>query len=199
MARAVVTPGQSYFAPGIVARQRILVDSTKEVSLLAANEFVQGFPLALDGNGTDQGKLKTQTDHAADVFYGACSTNINRLRGEISLGETTSKRANAELQGIYTIRKSVFLDASNNETAINPFTGFGGAGGFPVATDVGKVLDAIEVTSEAALGSITILKWGVGSGSNTGFMDVALILEVREDEEVDILLTGKLVARTTSV
>ena len=197
MGKAVVTSGQSFFAPGIVARQNILTDSTKEVSTAAANEFVMGAPIALDGSGTDQGKLKSVTDNVADVFYGACGNNINRLRGETSLGETTATRANACLQGIFTVRKSVFLDSSNNETTITPFTGF--TSNFPVAADIGKLVDAIQVTSEAALGSVTMLKWGVGAGSSTGFADVAMIVDVRDNEEVDLLLTGKLVAMAINV
>jgi len=202
MSKAVITPGQGFFAPGYQPRQVILEDGSREVSTAATMQFVQGFPLAMDGATTDQGKLKSVTDAATDVFYGVNTLNVNTLRGRTSLGEFTTNRTGAVLQGIVTVRRSVFQDASstsNPEVTVSPFTGFAGTNGFPVATDIGKTVDAIEVTSESTLGSVAILKWGVGGGSDTGFADVAVILDVRENDEVDLWLPGKIVNRTTSV
>jgi hypothetical protein len=157
----------------------------------------------MDGAGTDQGKLKSVTDAATDKFYGMAGQNINLLRGRVSLGEQKAVQMLTELQGIFTVRRSVVLDANGNEQTISPFTGFGGANGFPQETDLGLTVDAIEVTSEAALGSVTILKWGVGGGSDTGFADVAEIVEVRGTgtamEEVDLRLPGVLATRGTSI
>ncbi len=198
--KAVVTPGQGYFAPGIVVRQSVLQDSTKDVSTTAGMEFVMGFPLCM-GITADQGKLKVKTNGVAngDTFYGACASNINVLRGRVTLGESASVRGNAVLQGIVTVRKSVFLDSTNAEVTVNPFTGFTGTNSLPATTDIGKIIDAIETTSEAALGSTRLLKWGIGAGSSTGFADVAMILDVREAEEVDLLLTGKLALSAVNV
>jgi hypothetical protein len=200
--KAGITPGQGFYAPGYVPRQSLFKDSTRLASITANQEFVMGCPIGLGGSGVaaDQGKLISFTTDATDGFYGLAGQNINSLRGRTSLGEQKNLRMNAELQGIFTIRRSVLLDAAGAEQTISPFTGFSGANGFPVAADEGKLIDAIEVTSEAALGSVTMLKWGTGGGSNTGFADIAIIVAVREtDEEVDIYLPGKLVARATNV
>lgn len=198
MANAVVTLGQSINAPGVDVRTPGMVDSTKLVSSAVANEFVAGFPLSLDGSSTDQGKLRSVTDSALDLFYGACGTNVNRLRGETSLGETNATSINAYLSGIITVRKSTFL-LNGSEVTICPFTGFGGTDEFPQSTDIGTVVDAIQVASEANLGSVTILKWGVGAGSSTGFAKVATIVDVREDSEVDLYLPGVLVNQSSTV
>lgn len=204
MANPVATPGQGIFNSGYSPRSVILEDASREVSTAVANEFVMGFPVALDGNATDQGKIKSVTDNAADRFLGVCASHVNVLRGKTSLGEFTANRIAVALQGIVTIRRTVLLDSTGTEVTISPFTSFSGTNGFPVATDIGLNVEAIEVTSEAALGSKSILKWGIGAGSSTGFTNVAMILDVRlsgtDGEEVDLWLPGGIsAARATDL
>ena len=181
MAKSYVSSGQSIFVFGIDPTQRIAVDSTKEAATGA--EIVAGFPIAMVG-----GKLTSASTAAtgADMFYGASSSNINKFYGRVSLENWTAARANAELSGRYTIRPTVFLDSTQNEVTANPFT-------TTVATgDVGKAVHAITVAASDAFTGTNMLKWvvaGVG-GAVTGFENVARIVAVRDNGEVELWLNG---------
>jgi hypothetical protein len=175
-----------------------MVDSTRSI-VATGQEIVAGMPLALDGTVTaaDIGKLKS-TATSGDIFYGASSSNVNRLYGQTTLGEFQAIRGNAELQGIYSVRKSVFLDANGEEVTINPFEDgvWDGGADFPQPNDVGTILAAKLVTVEAELGAGSHLKWTPSTGATgNGFDAVAVIVDVRgDDEEVDIMLPNVLVA-----
>ena len=194
MSKQIVTAGQGVFPWGVDPRNRILVDSTRSV-VSSGQELVAGAPLAMDGTATaaNVGKLKTVAE-AGDLFYGLSSTNLNTLYGTVSLGEWNSVRANAELQGIYTVRQSVFLDAAGDEVTVNPFEDgvWGGAvADYPTTTDIGALLHAKLVT-DALLPGGPHLKWTPASGATgAGFNNVAVIVDVR-DEEVDIMLPNVL-------
>lgn len=202
MSKQIVTAGQGVFPWGVDPRNRILVDSTRSVKT-TGQELVAGFPIAMDGSAVaaDAGKIKS-TAGAGDLFYGLTSTNANTLYGKTSLGEFTSTRANAELQGIFTVRKSVFLDADGNEVTVNPFEDNVWTGGadFPTGPDdIGTVLAAKLVTVETELGAGSHLKWTPQSGATgTGFREVAVIVDIR-DEEVDIMLPNKLASYDSDI
>jgi hypothetical protein len=193
MAKQIVTAGQGVYPWGVDPRNRVLVDSTRSVKT-TGQEIVAGAPLAMDGTATaDAGALKS-TAESGDLFYGLSSSNLNTLFGKVSLGEWTSVRANAELQGIYTVRNSVFLDANGDEVTVSPFEGGVWAGGdFPSTNDIGALVSAKEVT-DATLGG-DHLKWTTGGGvtAGSGFKEIAVIVDVR-GEEVDIMLPNKLSA-----
>jgi hypothetical protein len=194
MSKQIVTAGQGVFPWGVDPRNRVLVDSTRSV-VVTGQELVAGKPLALDGSTTaaNVGKLKSAAA-AGDIFYGLSSSNLNTLYGNVSLGEWTSVRANAELQGIYTVRQSVFLDSNGDEVTINPFEAgvWDGGADFPQANDVGALLAAKVVTIETELGGGSHLAWTPSTGATgNGFDEVAVIVDVR-GEEVDIMLPNKL-------
>jgi hypothetical protein len=212
MAKAVTTPGQRFFTFGLQPRTELFSDSTRLVVTSAANQFVAGFPICMDATSADQGKIKSAIPTASDgdLFYGASGTNINNELGRTSLGEFEARRAVAKLHGIFTISPSVFLDASGSEVTINPFGDGTSSNGLPVATDVGKALYVQLVTptagEQAALGlpaTPSILKWVLTApvatsatfttvSGGTTLAVVATVLDVREDSEVDVMLTNVL-------
>lgn len=194
MSTQIVTAGQGVYPWGVDPRNRILVDSTRTV-VSTGQELVAGMPICMDSatSGVTTGQLKS-TAVTGDLFYGLTSTNMNTLYGKVSLGEWNAIRANAELQGIYTVRKSVFLDSAGNEVTINPFTAGAWDGGadFPQLGDVGAILSADLIAVEAELGAGNHLKWIPSTLSvSGGFADVAVIVDVR-GEEVDIMLPNVL-------
>jgi len=197
MSKPVVTPNQGVFTWGVDPRNRIMVDSTRSV-VATGQELVAGCPIALDGTATaaNAGKLKS-TATTGDVFYGLTSTNVNDLYGKSSLGEFSGVRANAELQGLYTVRESVFLDANGDEVTINPFEDgvWQGGADFPTGPeDIGTIMHAKLVTSETELGPVTMLKWTPGGASTgAGFRNVGMIVDIR-DTEVDIMLPNVMTA-----
>ena len=192
MSKQIVTAGQGVFPWGVDPRNRVLVDSTRSV-VTSGQEIVAGAPICMNGaTGNFAGMLKS-TAGAGDLFYGLSSSNLNSLYGKVSLGEWTAVRANAELQGIYTVRNSVFLDANGDEVTVSPFEAAAWTGGadFPTTTDIGEILDAKLVVSQDADLAGTHLKWAPAGATGFGFPAVAVIVDVR-GEEVDIMLPNKL-------
>jgi hypothetical protein len=148
----------------------------------------------MDGSASANAGLLKSSAGAGDLFYGLSSSNLNTLYGKVSLGEWTSVRANAELQGIYTVRNSVFLDGNGDEVTVSPFTAGVWAGGdFPGTDDIGALVSA-QAIADVPLGA-TVLKWlpSTAATGGSGFKDVAVVVDVR-GEEVDIMLPNVLAA-----
>lgn len=192
----LVTAGQGTFVFGIEPTARILVDSTKGITVTA--EAAGGFPVALIATSA---RLDTNPTAVADMFYGALSSDVNKFSGRVSLGEFEAKKVNAELLGRYTIRRSRYTDSNGDEVVASPFSalaanGAAAASSFPVQADIGKSLDAIRVLvtdSADAFDAETMLKWAVGDGSTSvgGFAAVAKLINVSDSgEEVEIQLSG---------
>jgi hypothetical protein len=200
MTNPIATAGQGFFTNGIEPTWRGQSDSTKFVGATA--DVVAGAPIAMLGAGLgagdEQGKLHTAPANAADMFYGISASNINNLFGRVSLGEFEAKRADVWNTGRYTIRRSVYLNASNQEVAIDPFV----SGGFPKVADIGKAVHAIDYTDTTAGPPMTnvadlaltgsalkaVLKWVLATGAaaqtggtNGGFFKVAQVVSATGD------------------
>jgi len=191
--KAIATPGQGFFVFGMDPRTSVMQDATRDLATGADQQVVAGFPLTLATTGANQGKVVANPTATGDIFFGVAGTNRNALYGATTLGEWEPGKAVAYVAGTITIRQSVFLDSTNTEQSINPFVGGSGAGGFPSSADVGKKVSVDNValggTEAILLGSISLAKWRIGSTSGGHpIANVAVILEVREDSEVDLLV-----------
>jgi len=191
--KAIVTPGQGFYVFGMDPRTAVMQDATRDLAVGADQQIVAGFPLTLACTGVNQGKVVASPTGTGDVFFGVAGTNRNALYGATSLGEFEPGKAVSYIAGTITVRKSVFLDATNTEQAINPFTGGSGTDGFPSTLDVGQKVSvdnvALSGTEQTLLGTITLAKWCVGAaGGAHPIANVGVILEVREDSEVDLLI-----------
>lgn len=199
MGNPIMTPGQGFFTQGLDRTAPVYQDSTKEAGQTA--DILAGAPLALlgtdIGTGDEAGKLHTAPVAANDGFYGVSSSNINILLGRTSLGEFEAKRANAEIQGRFIVRKSVFLNSAFAQVEINPFVMF------PATTDRGKLLHAVtirssgnDVVDQPLTNSAVkqVMKWliaGGGQAGAQGFESVARIVSVSDDAtEAELELLG---------
>jgi hypothetical protein len=188
MGKAVATTGQGFFVFGMDPRTTVLMDATRELATGASQQVVAGFPLSLCSTGADQGKIIALAVNTGDPFFGVSGVNRNNLYGGTTLGEWQPGAAVAYLAGIFTIRKSVFLDTNNTEQTINPFKT-----SFPIAANIGSVVGVEDValggTEAALLGAISLNKWIVGApGGTHDYTNVGVILDVREDSEVDLYI-----------
>ena len=209
MTNPIVTAGQGFFANGLEPTLRGIADATKFVGLTADAEM--GSPIAILGAslgaGDEQGKLHTNPSNAGqDAFYGVSASNINNLLGRVSLGEFEAKRADVWRTGQYIVRRSVFLNANNQEVTISPFDGT-----FPKVADIGKAVHALnyttgptEIVDTALTGSATkpVLKWVLAAaaartgGTAAGFFQVAQVvgatgdLTAGESSECELWLPG---------
>jgi hypothetical protein len=168
-----------------------LKDATKFLAPTA--EVVPGLPAGLGGATTPatQGKLKTDVE-ALDAWYGVfIGLPINTFLGRTSLGEMRATQAVVERDGRLIVRRAVFQTPSGTgEVFVDPFTTA------PVATDIGKLVDAVEVAPSGTPGinpfTTSIMKWQIAGGAGNGFADVARITNVSDDgTEVEIEIITK--------
>jgi len=186
MSKAVITPGQSFFTFGVETRSiTALKDSTRDISSTSDNLLAGGPVALLNGSAAAavRGKL-TNVTMTNVVTYGISETNANTFDGKTTLGEFRVTKADVGLSGIYTVRKSTFLDNTGTEVAISPFSVASFASGLPTTAEIGTILTVGLVDNSDGLGSI--IRWNTGGTATTLWS--ATILDVRDAAEVDLLI-----------